>query len=44
MDYERRLKLAQKRLNISKKKLEIEELTEEDKPFEITIINKGDDK
>lgn len=40
---ERRLKLEHMRLNINKKKLEIEELTEEDKPFEITIVNKGDD-
>ncbi|NLS87484.1 hypothetical protein EYI23_05775 [Bacillus subtilis] len=40
---ERRLKLEHMRLNIDKKKLEIEELTEEDKPFEITIVNKGDD-
>ncbi|MER0467203.1 phage terminase small subunit [Bacillus cabrialesii subsp. cabrialesii] len=40
---ERRLKLEQMRLNINKKKLEIEELTEEDKPFEITIVNKSDD-
>lgn len=39
---ERRLKLEHMRLNINKKKLEIEELTEEDKPFEITIVNKGD--
>ncbi|MCY8484298.1 phage terminase small subunit [Bacillus atrophaeus] len=39
---ERRLKLERIRLNINKKKLEIEELTEEDKPFEITIVNKGD--
>lgn len=41
---ERRLKLEHMRLKINKKKLEIEELTEEDKPFEITIVNKGDDK
>ncbi|AXC53663.1 MULTISPECIES: phage terminase small subunit [Bacillus] len=41
---ERRLKLEHMRLNINKKKLEIEELTEEDKPFEITIVNKSDDK
>ncbi|MCY8789912.1 phage terminase small subunit [Bacillus inaquosorum] len=40
---ERRLKLEHMRLNINKKKLEIEELKEEDKPFEITIVNKGDD-
>lgn len=40
---ERRLKLEHMRLNINKKKLEIEELTEEDKPFEITIMNKVDD-
>ncbi|WP_336805313.1 phage terminase small subunit [Bacillus subtilis] len=40
---ERRLKLEHMRLNINKKKLEIEELIEEDKPFEITIVNKGDD-
>ncbi|MCE0742225.1 phage terminase small subunit [Bacillus sp. G16] len=40
---ERRLKLEHMRLSIDKKKLEIEELTEEDKPFEITIVNKGDD-
>ncbi|MCY7807129.1 phage terminase small subunit [Bacillus spizizenii] len=40
---ERRLKLEHMRLNINKKKIEIEELTEEDKPFEITIVNKGDD-
>ncbi|MCY8420117.1 phage terminase small subunit [Bacillus inaquosorum] len=40
---ERRLKLEHMRLNINKKKLEVEELTEEDKPFEITIVNKGDD-
>ncbi|MCE0742246.1 phage terminase small subunit [Bacillus sp. G16] len=40
---ERRLKLEHIRLNINKKKLEVEELTEEDKPFEITIVNKGDD-
>ncbi|MEC1599814.1 phage terminase small subunit [Bacillus spizizenii] len=40
---ERRLKLEHMRLNINKKKLEIEELTEEDKPFEITIVNKSDD-
>ncbi|WP_413324816.1 phage terminase small subunit [Bacillus inaquosorum] len=40
---ERRLKLEHMRLNINKKKLEIEELTEEDKPFEITIVNKGED-
>ncbi|MCY8995781.1 phage terminase small subunit [Bacillus inaquosorum] len=40
---ERRLKLEHMRLNINKKKLEIEELTEEDKPFEITIVSKGDD-
>ncbi|MCY9405083.1 phage terminase small subunit [Bacillus spizizenii] len=41
---ERRLKLEHMRLKINKKKLEIEELTEEDKPFEITIVNKSDDK
>ncbi|MBU8612123.1 MULTISPECIES: phage terminase small subunit [Bacillus] len=40
---ERRLKLEHMRLSIDKKKLEIEEFTEEDKPFEITIVNKGDD-
>lgn len=40
---ERRLKLEHMRLNINNKKLEIKELTEEDKPFEITIVNKGDD-
>lgn len=40
---ERRLKLEHMRLSIDKKKLEIEELTEEDKPFEITIVNKGED-
>ncbi|MGM0947877.1 MAG: phage terminase small subunit [Bacillota bacterium] len=40
---ERRLKLEHMRLNINKKKLEIEELTDEDKPFEIIIVNKGDD-
>ncbi|MCC2928381.1 phage terminase small subunit [Bacillus sp. LBG-1-113] len=40
---ERRLKLEHMRLSIDKKKLEIEEHTEEDKPFEITIVNKGDD-
>ncbi|PAO67475.1 phage terminase small subunit [Bacillus sp. X2(2017)] len=40
---ERRLKLEHMRLSIDKKKLEIEELTEEDKTFEITIVNKGDD-
>ncbi|MBE1867329.1 phage terminase small subunit [Bacillus subtilis] len=40
---ERRLKLEHMRLSIDKKKLEFEELTEEDKPFEITIVNKGDD-
>jgi uncharacterized protein YjcR len=40
---ERRLKLEHMRLSIDKKKLEIEELTEEDKPFEIIIVNKGDD-
>ncbi|PKJ57764.1 hypothetical protein CW370_20120 [Bacillus sp. SN32] len=40
---ERRLKLEHMRLNINKKKLEIEELTEEDKPFEITIVNKSDE-
>ncbi|MDN0189861.1 MULTISPECIES: phage terminase small subunit [unclassified Bacillus (in: firmicutes)] len=40
---ERRFKLEHMRLNINKKKLEIEELTEEDKPFEITIVNKSDD-
>ncbi|ARB37821.1 hypothetical protein JS609_02553 [Bacillus subtilis] len=41
---ERRLKLEHMRLSIDKKKLETEELTEEDKPFEITIVNKSDDK
>ncbi|MCY9234598.1 phage terminase small subunit [Bacillus spizizenii] len=40
---ERRLKLEHMRLSIDKKKLEIEELTEEDKTFEITIVNKGED-
>ncbi|PAE66204.1 hypothetical protein CHH85_20295 [Bacillus subtilis] len=40
---ERRLKLEHMRLNINQKKLELGKLTQEDKPFEITIVNKGDD-